>query len=196
MRTSFAVCLTFALTTGLSARSTGAQSATDTRLLAQPAVSATHIAFVYAGDLWSARLDGSDVRRLTTADGDENTPVFSPDGSVIAFTGNYDGNQDVFVIPAGGGSPKRLTWHPGVDVVQAFSPDGKQVLFSSARNAFTGSLSQLYTISVDGGVETRLPIPNAAQATFSPNGQRLAYNPLPQAFQQWKRYREIGRAHV
>ena len=189
MRTSFAVCLTFALTTGLSARSTGAQSATDTRLLAQPAVSATHIAFVYAGDLWSARLDGSDVRRLTTADGDENTPVFSPDGSAIAFTGNYDGNQDVFVIPAGGGSPKRLTWHPGVDVVQAFSPDGKQVLFSSARNAFTGSLSQLYTISVDGGVETRLPIPNASQATFSPNGQRMAYNPLPQAFQQWKRYR-------
>ena len=189
MRTFFAVCLAVVLASGATARAIGAQSTTDTRLLAQPAVSATHIAFVYAGDLWSARLDGGDVRRLTTADGDENSPVFSPDGSVLAFTGNYDGNQDVFVIPAVGGSPKRLTWHPGVDLVQAFSPDGKQVLFSSARNSFNGSLSQLYTISVDGGVETRLPIPNAAQATFSPNGERLAYNPLPQAFQQWKRYR-------
>ena len=166
-----------------------AQSTTDTRLLSQPAASATHVAFAYAGDIWSAKLDGSDVRRLTTADGDENAPVFSPDGSMIAFTGNYDGNQDVYVIPVGGGSPRRLTYHPGADVAQAFTADGRRVLFTSGRNAFTGAHSQLYTVSIDGGAEDRLPIPNAYQATFSPDGKRVAYNALPPAFTQWKHYR-------
>lgn len=173
----------------ISAFSLRAQSTTDTRLLSQPAVSGTHVAFAYAGDLWSSKLDGSDVRRLTTADGDEGSPVFSPDGSMIAFTGNYDGNQDVYVIPVGGGSPRRLTYHPGADVAQAFTPDGKRVLFTSGRNAFTGAHSQLYTVSIDGGAEDRLPIPNAYQATYSPDGKRIAYNALPPAFLQWKHYR-------
>jgi len=166
-----------------------AQSTTDTRLLSQPAVSATHVAFAYAGDLWSAKLDGTDVRRLTTADGDESSPVFSPDASFIAFTANYDGNQDVYVIPVGGGSPRRLTYHPGADVAQAFTPDGKRVLFTSGRGAFTGAHAQLYTVSIDGGADERLPIPNASQATFSPDGKRIAYNALPSAFLQWKHYR-------
>jgi len=166
-----------------------AQSTTDTRLLSQPAVSATHVAFAYAGDLWSAKLDGTDVRRLTTADGDESSPVFSPDGSTIAFSGNYDGNQDVYIIPVGGGSPRRLTYHPGADGAQVFTPDGKRVMFTSGRNAFTGAHAQLYTVSVDGGTEERLPIPNAYQATYSPDGKRIAYNALPPAFLQWKHYR-------
>ena len=170
-----------------------AQNTTDTRLLSQPAVSATHVAFIYAGDLWSARLDGSDVRRLTTADGDESNPVFSPDGSLIAFTGNYDGNQDVYVIPVGGGSPRRLTFHPAPDFVTGFTPDGKRVLFVSTRNGTTTRLAQLFTVPVEGGVEEQLPIPSAFQATYSPDGSRLAYNPLPRAFDEWKRYRG-GRA--
>src|SRR3972149_5212205 len=95
-----------------AAATTYAQNPTDTRLLAQPAMSATRVAFTYAGDLWSARLDGSDARRLTTADGDETSPSFSPDGALIAFTGNYDGNTDVYVIPAQGGTPRRPTEHP------------------------------------------------------------------------------------
>ena len=78
-------------------------STTDTRLLSQPAASATHVAFAYGGDLWSARLDGGEVRRLTSADGDETSPVFSRDGRWIAFAGNYDGNVDVYVVPATGG---------------------------------------------------------------------------------------------
>lgn len=166
-----------------------AQNPADTRLLSQPAVSATRVAFAYAGDLFSARLDGADVRRLTTADGDEANPVFSPDGSRIAFTGNYDGNTDVYVVPATGGAPRRLTFHPAADAAQGFTPDGRSVLFTSGRNSWTGGLAQLYTVPVEGGVETRLPIPNAAQATYSPDGRRVAYNPLPRAFTQWKRYR-------
>ncbi|MEO5510364.1 MAG: PDZ domain-containing protein [Longimicrobiales bacterium] len=166
-----------------------AQNVDDTRLLSQPAISRTHVAFAYAGDLWSARMDGSDVRRLTTAEGDETSPVFSPDGSMIAFSGNYDGNLDVYLIPVGGGSPRRLTHHPAPDNAQGFTPDGKRVLFASGRNGSTTKLSQLYTVSVEGGGADQLPIPSAFQGTFSPSGDRIAYNPLPRAFDQWKRYR-------
>lgn len=166
-----------------------AQNVSDTRLLSQPAVSASRVAFAYAGDLSSAKLDGTDVRRLTTADGDESNPAFSPDGAWITFTANYDGNTDVYVVSALGGAPRRLTYHPAADVAQGFSPDGKQVLFTSGRNSWTGALSQLYTVPMEGGVDTQLPIPNAAQGTFSPDGRRIAYNPLPRPFNQWKRYR-------
>src|SRR5436190_23368644 len=92
----------------------------DTRLLAQPAISKNHIAFIYAGDLWVADLDGKNVKRLTADEGAELNPAFSPDGPLIAFTGQYDGNLDVYVVPVTGGVPTRLTWHPGADVVQSF----------------------------------------------------------------------------
>ena len=84
----------------------------DTRLLTQPAIGRTNIAFVYANDLWVAGLDGRNVRRLTTDLGVEGYPAFSPDGSLIAFSGQYDGNIDVYLVPTAGGVPKRLTWHP------------------------------------------------------------------------------------
>src|SRR5437588_12344954 len=102
----------------------------DTRLLSEPAVSADRIAFAYANDLWVANLDGSGVRRLTSHPGIEAGPHFSPDGSLIAFTGSYEGNADVYVVAAEGGVPKRLTWHPKADVALGFTPDGKSVLFS------------------------------------------------------------------
>ena len=161
----------------------------DTRMLSEPAVSATNIAFIYAGDLWVSNLDGSNVRRLTSDVGDESNPVFSPDGKLIAFNAQYEGNTDVYVIPVDGGVPKRLTYHPGPDRVQAFSPDGKSVLFTSPRAVFTGRYRQLFTVSIDGGVETQLEIPHAFRATYSPDGKRVAYNPLYPAFEQWKRYR-------
>ena len=84
-------------------------------LLRKPTISKTHIAFVYAGDVWIVGRDGGEAKRLTTGIGSENDPQFSPDGSMIAFTGEYDGNTDVFVIPVAGGEPKRLTFHPGVN---------------------------------------------------------------------------------
>jgi tricorn protease len=161
----------------------------DTRLLSQPAVGPTHIAFSYAGDLWVAGRDGSDARRLTTHVGNESNPRFSPDGSLIAFSGEYDGNTDVFVVPALGGVPTRLTWHPGADVVQGFAPDGSAVLFTSGRASFTGRYQQLFLVPVEGGIPEQLPVPNAYKATFSPDGSRIAYTPLYEAFTQWKNYR-------
>jgi len=161
----------------------------DTRLLAQPSVSETRVAFLYAGDLWVARHDGSDVRRLTTHPGTVTHPVFSPDGQIIAFSAQYDGNTDVYVVPVAGGVPRRLTWHPGADLVQAFTPDGKAVLFTSAREVHTRRYTQLFTVSLEGGMPERLPIPFAARAVFSPEGDRIAYTPLPDPFRQWKNYR-------
>jgi tricorn protease len=169
--------------------STFAINTTDTRLLKQPAVSAQNIAFIYAEDLWVANLDGSNPRRLTVDEGIESAPVFSPDGKTIAFSAQYDGNTDVFIIPTTGGQPVRLTWHPGADIVRGFTPDGSAVLFSSARSIHTTRYTQLFTVPLTGGFPTQLEIPNAAWATISPDGKYIAYNPIADAFRQWKNYR-------
>jgi tricorn protease len=161
----------------------------DTRLLSEPAVSARHIAFVYADDLWMADLDGKNVRRLTSDIGVESHPVFSPDGKTLAFSGQYDGNTDVYLLPIEGGQPKRLTWHPGADIVRGFTPDGKAVLFSSPRHVFTGRYTQLFTIPLEGGMPTQLAIPNGVQASFSSDAERIAYTPIADRSQQWKHYR-------
>lgn len=166
-----------------------AQNTTDTRLLHSPAVSADHIAFIYAEDLWIADKNGETPRRLTIDEGVESNPVFSPDGSTIAFSAQYDGNTDIFVVPAAGGVPKRLTWHPDPDFTQGFTPDGQGVLFVSRRSTYTGRHAKLYTVSVSGGQPTELPIPTAWNASYSPNGRYIAYTPLYEAFNQWKNYR-------
>src|SRR6185436_18372841 len=152
-------------------------------------ISARNLAFVYAGDLWISGTDGSVPRRLTSDGGIESSPSFSPDGRTIAFSAQYDGNVDVYTMSVDGGAPTRLTWHPGRDIVQEFSPDGAGILFTSPRTAYTGSKTRLYVVPVTGGVPKELPIPNASQAAFSPDGKQIAYNPLPQAFNTWKHYR-------
>jgi tricorn protease len=161
----------------------------DTRLLQQPATNGTHVAFVYADDLWVARLDGADVRRLTTDDGVESSPAFSPDGKSIAFSAQYDGNIDVYLLPIEGGAPRRLTWHPGRDEVQGFTPDGRGVLFVSGRTSFTNRYTQLFSVAIDTGLEEQIEIPNVAAAAYARDGRRVAYNPLAPQFQQWKHYR-------
>src|ERR1700730_11991832 len=133
----------------------------DTRMLSQPAISNGHIAFIYAEDLWVANTDGTQPRRLTVDEGIESNPVFSPDGNLIAFSAQYDGNTDVFIIPVEGGIPKRLTWHPGADIVRGFTRNGDSVLFSSQRASFTNRYSKLFTVSVKGGPPEQLKIPNA-----------------------------------
>ncbi len=160
-----------------------------TLMLGQPAVSGEHVAFTYAGDLWVARHDGSGVRQLTTHEGIESDPRFAPDGRTLAFSAQYDGNMDVYVVPVEGGVPTRLTWHPYYDEVQGFTVDGSAVLFTSGRASYTGRHLQLYTVSLDGGFPQKLPIPTAFKASYSPDGSMIAYTPLYEPFNQWKNYR-------
>jgi tricorn protease len=173
----------------------------DTRLLAQPAMSASQVAFAYDNDIWLADLAAPagasrSARRITSHEGYEWRPRFSPDGSLLAFSGEYDGNVDVYVIPVAGGAPRRLTWHPGPDVVEGFTPDGDAVLFTSPRSVHTQRYVQLFTVPVEGGFASRLPIPHGLHASFSPDGKRIAYQPLPDVHDQWKHYRGGATARI
>jgi len=166
-----------------------AAAQTGPLLLRKPALSKTQIVFTFAGDLWSVPREGGQARRLTAAPGVETSAVFSPDGETIAFTGEYDGNVDVFTIPASGGVPRRLTYHPGRDVTVGWTPDGKRVLFSSHR-AVPNDGDRLYTMPVEGGgLPEELPLPIAEEGSYSPDGSHLAYVPLFQWQEAWKRYR-------
>jgi tricorn protease len=157
-------------------------------LLRFPTISKTQIVFNYGGDLWIASRDGGEARRLTSGVGTEALPYFSPDGSMIAFTGEYDGNRDVFVIPANGGVPRRLTYHPADEYVAGWTPDGKKVLYNSWGNSFIHFEDQLYTVPIEGGLPTALALPIAEDASYSPDGTHLAYVPHPKWQQAWKRY--------
>ena len=165
-------------------------------LLRDPSISKTQIAFSYAGSIWIADRDGNNIRRLTSG-GHEGKPIFSPDGSQIAFTGDYDGTRGVYMVPAAGvyvvsvvgGEPRRLTYHPADLGVAGWTPDGKQILFSSARAAFARGVVQLFTVPVEGGFATQVPLARASEASFSPDGTRIAYVPNIPSQGAWKRYR-------
>jgi len=157
-------------------------------LMRHPTMNKTDIVFSYAGDLWSVSRSGGDAIRLTSSPGQELNPFFSPDGTMIAFTGQYDGNTDVFIMPAKGGEPKRLTYHPGGDAVMGWTPDGKSVLFMSAMQSGT-DLPRLYTVSTNGGVPKALPLPSGSQGSYSPDGSKIAYVPGIKWEPAWKRYR-------
>jgi tricorn protease len=191
-----AACALLAVYALLAPGAARAVDIADTRLVSEPATSERLVAFAYANDLWVAGVDGSGVRRLTSHPGVESGPRFSPDGSLVAFTGRYEGNTDVYVVPSAGGVPRRLTWHPGNDVALGFTPDGKAVLFSSGREVYTTRYTQLFTVPVEGGFPTRLPIPNASKGQISPDGRTTAYVPLAEAFSQWKRYRGGTAARI
>ena len=148
------------LTILLSAPGTGAaQVDTPPLLMQHPTLSTTRIAFSYAGDLWTVSRTGGEAIRLTTGVGAEIDPYFSPDGRLLAFTGEYDGNIDVYVVPASGGVPRRLTYHPGVDRAAGWTPDGKQVLFVSGRNSYSNRFGRLFTMPLDGASAAEVPLP-------------------------------------
>ncbi|MGA7931114.1 MAG: PDZ domain-containing protein, partial [Candidatus Sulfotelmatobacter sp.] len=144
--------------------------------------------FNYGGNLWIVSREGGDARRLTSGVGIETVPSFSPDGTMIAFTGEYDGNRDVYVVAASGGVPRRLTFHPADEFVLGWTPDGKNILFNSWGSSFRHFEEQLYTVPVEGGFPTKLPIPIGEEARFSPDGTHLAYVPHLQWQGAWKRY--------
>jgi tricorn protease len=161
----------------------------STPLLAhRPTVNRTHVVFAYAGDLWSVPRTGGEALRLTTGTGLEDFPMFSPDGSKIAFMGEYDGNVDVYVVEAGGGVPRRLTYHPGEDIPTGWTPDSKNILFRSGRSSYS-RFGRLFTVPAGGGFPTELGMPMADQGALSPDGNRIAYLPEEPAFESWKRYR-------
>jgi tricorn protease len=164
-------------------------------LLRHPTISRTRIVFTFANDLWSVSRDGGDAVHLTTGIGVESDPIFSPDGSQIAFTGEYDGNIDVFVMPAAGGTPKRLTYHPSPDRAIGWTPDGKQVLFSSNRTSYS-NFSRLFTVPAEGGPETQLPLDRAVEGSYSPDRAKFAYVPTDQWQRAWKRYRGGQTTHL
>jgi len=159
----------------------GSLAAAKPHIFQHPALSKDLIAFGYAGDLWTVPRAGGVARRLTTGVGIESDPIFSPDGSIIAFTGDYDGNTDVYTIPAEGGVPFRVTYHPAADFAVAWTRDGKNIIFRSTRIS-TSRYTQLYEVPAMGGIARPLPLPMAYQGQFSPDSKEIAYSPLPPGF--------------
>ena len=156
-------------------------------LLQEPTMSKSEIVFVYGGYLWSVAREGGEARQLTTG-GHESHPAFSPDGKLLAYTGQYDGNADVYVMPADGGTPKRLTWHPAADLVDGWTPDGKKIVFRSPREAYA-DFDRVYTIPAEGGVPAALPMWRGEEGSFSPDAELFAYVPNAKWQPAWKRYR-------
>jgi tricorn protease len=177
-----------AFTTVLLA-STAATAQIDARLMRYPAVSATQIAFSYAGDIWVVAKTGGEARRLSTPKGEESFPRFSPDGKELAFSANYDGNLDLYVMPVGGGVPTRVTHNPMPDRMVEWYPDGKHLLFASGMASGRDRFNKLFKVAKDGGLPEALPIPYAEFGALSPDGKFLAYLPVSTDFRTWKRYR-------
>uniref|UniRef100_UPI004055C18F S41 family peptidase n=1 Tax=Candidatus Electronema sp. TaxID=2698783 RepID=UPI004055C18F len=164
-------------------------TAEETRLLRNPAVSGSHVAFVYANDIWVQERTGGEPRRLTTFEGAETQPHFSPDGDWIAFSGEYDGNVDVYVVAAQGGEPRRLTWHPMNDEARGWSPDGKYALFTSARSSAPTDFPRFWRVSVEGGLPEPLPMPRAAEGKYAPDGRHFVYQEIAPWETEWRNYR-------
>ena len=160
-----------------------------TRLLRQPTISKDQIAFIYADDIWIVQKNGGAARRLTSHEGSESVPHFSPDGKWIAFSAQYAGNVDAYVIPTEGGEPKRLTWHPGEDLVQGWSPDGKSVLFRSGSAGMPTKINQFFYVDKEGGWPKDLGIPQASFGEISPDGKFAAFMPITFWDPEWRNYR-------
>ncbi len=171
------------------------------RLLRFPAIYGNQIVFTYAGDLYTVGADGGVARKLTNSDGFEMFPRFSPDGKWIAFTGQYDGNTEVYLMPSTGGVPKRLTFTATLgrddvsdrmgpnNLVMGWKHDGKTIVFRSRMHEFNDFKGQLYTVSMDGGDPVQIPLPRGGFCSFSPDDSKLVYNRIFREFRTWKRYR-------
>src|SRR5215510_14098051 len=170
----------------------------QTKLLRFPDVHGDKVVFTYGGDLWTASTSGGLATRLTSHPALELFAKFSPDGNWIAFTGQYDGDEQVYVIPVTGGIPKQLTFYPargpltprwGYDnQVYGWTPDGQSVVFRSGREYFDLGVTNLYTVSMNGGPAERLPMPESGAGDFSPDGKKLVYSPRFRDFRSEKRY--------
>jgi tricorn protease len=172
----------------------------ESRLLSFPAAYNNQIVFSYAGDLYTVTTMGGVARKLTNDDGYELFARFSPDGKQIAFTGQYDGNTEVYLMPAEGGVPKRLTYTATLgrdDVSDRMGPnnivmtwrDDKTIVYRSRRIERNDFIGQLFLASVDGAIPEQLPLPRGGFCSYSPDKKQLAYNRVFREFRTWKRYR-------
>ncbi len=178
-----------------------APAADEARLLRFPTIHDKQIVFTYAGDLYTVPSTGGVARRLTNHDGFEMFARFSPDGKWLAFTGQYDGNTEVYVMPAEGGTPKRLTFTATLgrddvsdrmgpnNIVVGWKHDNKTIVFRSRMRSFNDFLGQLFTVTIDGGLPEELPLPRGGFCSFSPDDRKLAFNRVFREFRTWKRYR-------
>ncbi|HJV38361.1 MAG TPA: PDZ domain-containing protein [Geothrix sp.] len=181
--------LPFFATALVVAASVSASAQIDARLMRYPDVSATQIVFTYANDLWIVPKAGGTAQRLSTPKGEESFARFSPDGREVAFSGNYDGNLDVYTLPVTGGVPTRITHHPMPDRMVDWTPDGKSILFASGMESGKDRFNKLFTVAKGGGLPKALPLPYAEFGALSPDGKVLAYQPISTDFRTWKRYR-------
>jgi tricorn protease len=161
----------------------------DARMLQYPDVSQTQIVFSYAGDLWVVAKEGGTAFKLSSPRGQELYPHFSPDGSQIAYSADYDGNLEVYVMPSMGGMPKRITYHGMPDRIIDWYPDGKKLLYVSSMNSGKQRFDQFYSVSPEGGMPEQLPVPYGEMGSLSPDGKKLAYTAMTRVFRTWKRYR-------
>ena len=200
-RLSFLVVIAAAL---LPASDVLADSAAgEARVLRYPDISHTHIAFVLGGDLFTVGRDGGQATRLTSAPGEELYPKFSPDGAWIAYSAEFTGTRQVFVIPAGGGTPRQLTFHNdagpmpfrgGTDYrVLDWTPDGKSIVVRMNRLPYDERGGRPYLVPFEGGIETPLAVPESGGGSLSPDGRSFVYTPIDADWRGWKRYRG-GRA--
>jgi tricorn protease len=168
----------------------------DAGLFQFPDVSENQIVFSYANDLWLVSREGGEAYKISSPPGVESFPKFSPDGKTIAFTGNYDGNRDVYAIPVKGGVPLRLTEHGYTDRVVDWTPDGRNILFASRRESGKARFNQFYTIPASGGYATKLPLAYAEFGSYSPDGSQMALTFRSQLGRNWKRYRGGWKADI
>ena len=175
------------LIAGLSVLSVFSQI--DARMFRYPDVSKNQITFAYAGDIWIVPIEGGTAFKLSSPNGEESYPKFSPDGSKIAFNGNYNGNSDIYVMPSTGGIPNRITYHNGPDNMVDWHPDGDRLLFSSFRESGRQRFRQLYLISEQGGLAEKLPMAYAEFGSISPDGKSIAFTDKSRVSRTWKRYR-------
>lgn len=176
------VALCFAISTSFAL-------AQGTRLLRQPSMSSSNIAFTYGSDIWVTDLDGQNLKRITSTPAVENDPHFSPDGKWIAFTSNRAGGNSVYIVPKDGGTPKRLTWHPSGAAARGWSPDGKSVLYASTRGTAPSPHNKLWTVPVTGGPSTRLSAQWGFDGSFSPNARQIVIDKVSRWDTEWRAYR-------
>ena len=160
----------------------------NARLFHQPDVSETQIVFAYGGDIWIVPKAGGMATKLSSPKGEESFPRFSPDGSQIAFSGNYDGNTDIYVLPSTGGVPVRVTHHGMSDRMLDWYPDGKSLLYASSMESGKQRFSQFYQVSAAGGLPEKLPISMGEFGSLSPDGSKIAFTDRSRVFRNWKRY--------